>query len=140
MAAVVADNNRSEYTENGDLYPYTSTIPIRTYNEFSDDTQPADILYYPNTDGTNLLHIKLSKITYTKKSKTVSFVFNEGTDEYVDTGIDENTITMLSRGIAGVYDLNGLRMNATERSISTLPRGLYIIKSADGSTRKVMVK
>lgn len=140
MAVVAADNSRSEYTENGDLYPYTSTIPIRTYNEFSDDTTPADILYYPNTDSTKLLHIKLSKITYTKKTKTVSFVFNDGTDEYVDTGIEESTITLLNKGLAGVYDLNGLRMNATEETLSSLPRGLYIIKSADGSTRKVMVK
>ena len=140
MAAVAADNNRSDYTENGDLYTYTSTIPIRTYNEFSDDTEPADILYYPNTDGTKLLHIKLSKITYTKKTKTVSFVFNDGTDEYVDTGIDESTITLLNKGVTGIYDLNGLRMNATEETLSSLPRGLYIIKSADGSTKKVMVK
>ena len=140
MAAVAADNSRSEYTENGDLFPYTSTIPVRTYNEFSDETTPADILYYPNTDGTKLLHIKLSKITYTKKTKTVSFVFNDGTDEYVDTGIDESTITLFNKGVAGIYDLNGLRMNATEQTLSTLPRGLYIIKSADGSTKKVMVK
>ncbi len=140
MSVVTADNSPSVYTEKGDLFPYTSTIPIRTYNEFSDTTTPADILYTDNSDGTNLLHIKLSRISYVSKSKTVSFVFNDGTNEYVSTGTDEHIFTQHQSSPSGIYDLNGIRMDATEDNLSDLPRGLYIVKSIDGSTRKVIVK
>jgi hypothetical protein len=133
---VPADNNTSLDTENGDLFPYTSTIPIHTYNEFSDETTPADKLFTANSDGSHLLHIKLSKITYTKKSKTVSFTFNDGTQPFV--GIHD--INLSPSTTSGVYTLNGVRLNVTPEAISTLPRGIYIIKQSDGSTRKVMQK
>ena len=136
MTVVPADNNASLDTENGDLFPYTSTIPIHTYNEFSDETTPADKLFTANSDGSHLLHIKLSKITYTKKSKTVSFTFNDGAQPFV--GIHD--INLSPSTTSGVYTLNGVRLNVAPEAISTLPRGIYIIKHSDGSTRKVMQK
>ena len=136
MQVSPADNSASEYTEKGDLFPYTSSVPIRTYNEFSDTTTPADVLYNANTDGTKLLHIKLSKISYTKKTKTVSFIFNDGTDDY--NGI--NDVFSSSSVTPGLYTIDGQRVNAGTDEVSGLPRGLYIVKAADGSTRKVMVK
>lgn len=139
MTVCPADNDPSVYSEVGDLFPYTSTLPIRTYKEFSDDTTPADEVYNSNSDGTHLLHIKLSNITYTKKTKTVSFVFNDGTEEYVSTGINE-VVKAQGGACEGIYDLSGVRVSHSADDITNLPHGFYIIKQADGTTRKVMVK
>jgi hypothetical protein len=82
------------------------------------------------------LHIKLSKIAYTTKSKTVSFTFNDGTDVY--NGID--ALGLLAPIATGIYTVGGQRLDAAAGGAGTLPQGFYIVKSADGSTRKVLVK
>ncbi|MBO4658208.1 MAG: M6 family metalloprotease domain-containing protein [Prevotella sp.] len=128
-----ADNVSSEFTTSGDLYPNSSGGIAN--NRFADNTSPADILYTPNTDGTYLLHIKLSKIAYTNTSKTVSFTFNDGTDFY--NGIDDLDI---SHGTAGLYTVDGMPLDVPATDTGILRQGLYIVRSADGSVRKVLVK
>ncbi len=134
LTVTPADNTATDFTESGDLYPYTSGGVAN--NRFADNTSPADILYTPNTDGTNLLHIKLSKIAYTTKSKTVSFTFNDGTDVY--NGID--ALGLPAPIATGIYTVGGQRLDAAAGGAGTLPQGFYIVKSADGSTWKVLVK
>ena len=140
MVVVPADNTLSIYDEDNDLYPYTSSLPIRTYNMLSDDTEPADILYNKNTDGTKLLHIKLSNIKYTNSSKSVSFTFNDGTTEYGVDGID-NIFRGNRQTPAGIYTANGILVKTTDNpQQEQLPKGLYIVKPKDGEAYKILVK
>ena len=141
MVVVPADNSLSYNDQAEDLFPYTSTLPIKTYNEFSDNTSPADILYNKNTDGTKLLHIKLSNIKYTNSSKSVSFTFNDGTTEYGVDGIDNINSGNNRQVKAGVYTTNGTLVKTTDNpQQEQLPKGLYIVKPHNGEAYKMVVR
>ena len=62
----------------GDLYPCTQSG--KRNNKLSDDSEPAAMLNYPNTDGTYLMHCTLDRIA--KRGKLVDFRYNAGTMEY----------------------------------------------------------
>ena len=138
LAVVPADNRPDDYTENTDVYPYTSTLPFKTYNEFSDTTTPADELFNVNSDGSNLLHIKLSNIKINNSTKRVSFIFNDGTEEYVNPDGIELVESTPATTPSAIYSIDGKLLR--QQNIKDLERGLYVIKFDNGQTRKVMVK
>lgn len=127
MAVVPADNIANSSTTRNDLYPYKNIMGGENSNLFSDDSKPAATLYNANTDGTKLLHVKVSDITYTTSSKTISFVFNDGAISKINSiGNDDNTTEL--------YNLNGVKLG-NNIDINTLPKGLYIVKSKDKSQK-----
>lgn len=136
MQVVPADNSFEEYSSTNiaqDLWPATVSLSVK--NEFSETTTPASTLYRKNTDGTNNLHINLSKIKLTKSTRTVSFVYNDGTEDYTATGI--SAVNFNTNAQDNIYNINGMFVG---NDINSLQRGLYIIKQADGTTKKVVVE
>ena len=136
MVVVPADNVLSFNNENSDVFPYTSAVPYKTYNSFSDETTPKDELYYKNSDGTYLLHIKLSNIKFNSSSRKVSFVFNDGTVEYGEDpdGIETTSTIKPTSQPSMIYNIYGTAVETMEKG------GIYVIKYHDGSTKKVQIK
>lgn len=118
MQVVPADNSFTQNTTGniaGDLWPGTSGF--KAINEFSDTSTPACELFNKNTDGTNLLHIKLSKIKFTASTRTTSFTFNDGTEYWTDpSGIDD---VMTERDAANgpIYNLRGQRVSNNAKGL-----------------------
>ena len=118
MQVVPADNSFTQNTTGniaGDLWPGTSGF--KTINEFSDTSTPACELFNKNTDGTNMLHIKLSKIKFTASTRTTSFTFNDGTEYWTDpSGIDD---VMTERDAANgpIYNLRGQRVSNNAKGL-----------------------
>jgi M6 family metalloprotease-like protein len=118
MQVVAADNNYEENTAGNiakDLWP--STQGIKKINEFSDTSTPACTLFNKNTDGTNLLHIKLSNIKYTASTRTSSFTFNDGTEDWTDpSGIEDVTLSLESSAMP-LYNLRGQRVSDNAKGL-----------------------
>lgn len=134
-----ADNKKSIENPSGDLWPYTSIAPRVTYNEFSATTEPCTEIYNAY-NGKNVLDIKLSNIKYTSKTKLVSFVFNDGTEEHPITSV-ENIVDANTSDMVTVYSVDGVMMNRTsEKTLGNMPKGMYIVKSDNGETKKLLVK
>lgn len=136
MQVVPADNSFNSYSTSDiaqDLWPATVSLSVK--NEFSDDTTPAATLYNNNTDGTKLLHIKLSKIKLTRSNRTISFTYNDGTVDYDTVGIQ--TVNSNASGNVKIYSINGTFVGGY---LENLNNGIYIVREADGTTKKVVVE
>ena len=126
MEVVAADNSYVSYLPGDvikDLWP--SVVGIKTVNEFSDETTPACVLYNDNTDGTNLLHIKLSRIKYNNRNRTVSFTFNDGTAPYGNGIADLSVTPVVDDG--AVYSLSGQRVADSYRGL-VIANGRKVIR------------
>lgn len=135
MQVVPADNSFGSYDVGKDLWPATVGLNVR--NTFSETSTPASTLFNNNTDGTKKLHIKLSNIKVQSSTGIVSFVYNDGTEDYSATGI--KSVNATSNAKAGVYSINGTFV-ADKENLQGLQRGIYIIREADGTTKKVIVE
>lgn len=115
-----------------DLYPYSSGLgTANNHNFFSDESTPADVLNYANTDGTKYLHTNVSKIT--RKGSNVSFKFFDGTDSWEDVANAIKDVTKVNTLSDGkVYNLNGQEVGT---SLDNLNSGVYIQNG-----KKVVVK
>ena len=135
MQVVPADNNFGSYNIGKDLWP--ATVGLNVINTFSETSTPASTLFNNNTDGTKKLHIKLSNIKVQSSTGIVSFVYNDGTEDYSATGI--KSVNATSNAKSGVYSINGTFV-ADKENLQGLQRGIYIIREADGTTKKVIVE
>ena len=117
MQVVAADNSYELYPPTNiaaDLWPTASGMT--TINEFSDTSTPACILYNANTDGTKLLHAKLSKIKLTTRTKAISFTYNDGTESY--SSIDDVLFASdEAQRHSQSYNLQGQRVGADYRGV-----------------------
>ena len=128
--------NGDEYQ--GDLFPYRPSM-TENRNSFSDDSTPQDVLNTPNSDGTYLLHTNVTNIR--TQARFCFFVFNGGTRPWTPDGIQETAADM-NTGKADVYSLDGRLMRTAVENGETgsLPQGVYVLRYADGSSRKIAVK
>ncbi len=116
----------------GDLYPYRASL-TENHNSLADTSVPKDELNTPNTDGSYLMHTSITNIT--KQSRFVNFTFMNGTKPWSDTnGISE--ISVHGGTAAGVYSLGGV-MVASDASDQTLPKGIYVVRDAEGHSYKI---
>jgi M6 family metalloprotease-like protein len=137
MQVVPADNSFGYYDVGKDLWPSTQGITI--INQFNENTTPSASLFNNNTDGTKKLHIDLNKIKVKSSTGVVSFIYNDGTEDFVPTGIKEINNAKNNASV-GIYSLNGTRIMSTDNiENAQLQRGIYIVKSADGTTKKVRI-
>lgn len=115
-----------------DLYPYSAGLgTANNHNFFSDESVPADVLNYANTDGTKYLHTDVSKIT--RKGNNVSFKFFNGTESWEDVAnAIKDVVTPATYNNGKVYNLNGQEVGS---SLNNLPSGVYIQNG-----QKVVVK
>lgn len=128
--------NGDEYQ--GDLFPYRPSM-TENRNSFSDDSTPQDVLNTPNTDGTYLLHTNVTNIR--TQARFCFFVFDGGTRPWTPDGIQETAADMNS-GKVDVYSLDGrlMRTAVVNGETGSLPQGVYVLRYADGSSRKIAVK
>jgi len=126
----------SEYQ--GDLFPYRAGL-TDNHNFFSDESVPADALNTPNSDGSYLLHTDVSNIR--KQSRFSFFTFMDGTQPWSSDGIQE-TVSAGTEGLADVYTVDGriVRSAVDEAAAASLPHGMYVMRYANGQSRKVIIK
>lgn len=150
MTPVHADNSeKTTYMSNGvlyldgdeyqgDLYPYRASM-TENCNFFSDESTPADQLNTPNSDGSLLLHTNISNIR--KQSRFSFFVFDNGTRPWSSDGIDEAEMGMTS-DLTDVFTVDGrlVRKAMKDNCVDALPQGIYVLRYADGHSRKIIIK
>ncbi len=125
----------SEYQ--GDLFPYRATL-TENHNSFSDTSTPKDELNTPNSDGSYLLHTNVSSIR--TQARFSFFVFENGTQPWSD-GI-QDVFNDAQGGKADVFTADGrlIRSGVDSREAEALPKGMYVLRFADGKGRKVVVR
>jgi hypothetical protein len=73
------------------------------------------------SDGTTLPLASLTKMFFTETS-----------------GI--STVQSLASGPSGIYTISGIYVGEASNSLSRLPKGVYIIKSPQGVTKKIQIR
>lgn len=108
-------NYRLRYT----AYPYTDAEGV-VHDALTDTTSPAATLYHARRDGTLLMGKPITQIRETDGH--ISFRFSDMPDAIAPIYSDAVPV--------GIYDLQGHMVNATSP-------GIYIVRYADGTTKKV---
>ena len=135
MVIIPANNDLSYTGESGMPWPRGTNTTL------SDTSTPAAILYTPNTDGQYLMHCKL-KVVKTNGG-LITFYYNDGTQEWSDlTAIHDvnSTPADMMGSEVYIYNAQGAMVDHTTHyaGVDHLPRGLYVVKAADGTTLKTL--
>ncbi len=114
-----------------DAYPY------QTRDSLTDNSTPSAMLYNKNTDGSKLMHKPITEITRDPATAKISFLYR---NENEQNGIEEAEAEVASD--AGVYRLDGIKVSGNYQNgeLGGLPKGTYVVRDADGKSRKVEVK
>lgn len=125
---VNADGSHTQYSLQGDLYPY-EVKGVTMNDEFTDESEPAAKLYTKNSDNSYALGIPITQIKRSKGS--VSFLVCGGDDK----NVIDNTFNGVVDGINGVtvakkatdnriYSIDGRYLGT---DASALGKGIYVV-------------
>ena len=119
-------NRRDEYGRSirlkGSAYPYTDAEGV-VHDALTDNTSPAASLFHANSDGSLFMGKPITQIR--ENDGLISFHFSDTPDAIVPLSTETVPVA--------VYDLRGHALPLG----NTLSPGIYIIKYADGTTKKV---
>ncbi len=128
LTVVPADNN----TGNEDR----DTYPLRTRDSLTAASTPALALYNTAADGSRLLGCKVLGIAK-DVSGYISFSYKPDPRFANTTAIDNLSADRPAGKIVAIYDLRGIKLS--QISTETLRPGIYVVKMADGSRRKLRI-
>lgn len=119
-----------EMTEEDGVNKFNYEGPV-TIKPFSDGTKGMAGRSIPLTLSGEMTDSKLNfRINITLGPLNIEVLY--GTD-YISSGIDNVTVTPNASGVDEIYDLSG-------RKLSSLQKGINIVRKADGTTVKVLKK
>ncbi len=125
--------NNSDYDENDALYPYNSN------NSLTRSTLPASSVYALNADNTRYMHVDIKDIAIAADGNTASVTFapaenKDETSNPTDVDFHESFNQCDGEGRTdGLYTLSGVRITKPQK-------GVNIVRYADGSSKKIVVK
>lgn len=136
---------------------YNSSVYVFPYNgvdSITDNSVVPPTLYNNNANGTQNLGMPICNIKFDKETGLVSFVFmpiakadTTGTDTTkTDTTTTDSTLTGINNirtvgKIVAAYTLEGRKVAfGSDGMPAGLGRGVYVIRFADGRTRKVLIE
>ena len=107
-------------------------------DSLTDTSTPAAKLWNRNTDGKKLMHKPITEITRDEATAKISFLYrnlNETSD------IEAPTVAISEESV-DVYRLDGVRIATLGRAadVQTLPKGVYVVRTPNGESRKVEVR
>lgn len=109
-------------------YPWATDSTDFVNDCLTDNSVPASLMYTANQANSNLLSKAISNIRV-KEDGTVSFDFMGGDPDKID---DSRWLNANSEQITAIYDLSGRQV------VSQRPGWIYIVRYADGTTKKVV--
>ena len=122
------DNNKDFFSQHPSIANFTDALIYTAHRgdqsvgRYPDGGSTYYLMHHPTIEGSNSLH---------------SFDTAVGTDTNIDTAIKDIPASNSSEVIVGVYDVLGRFLG--KRYPVTNP-GMYILRFADGTSRKVLIK
>lgn len=114
--------------------------PYNRRDSLTDNSRPAASVYNLNVRGTYFMGKPITRITHDEDAGTVAFDFMGGSTASGIQGAEPVEGNALQGKPASIYDAAGRMVGRTDsyQGIgSSLPAGLYIVKSTNGTTIKV---
>lgn len=106
-------------------YPYTDSTTYAVNDSLTDNSNPASVLFTPNTEGKNFMGKAITNIKLSEDG-TISFDFMNPNSSGVSILAADEKCT-----ITGWYDLNGRRLSSPPHH-----SGIYIVQYNDGTKKK----
>ena len=120
------DGDGRNYRLRHTAYPYTDTEGV-VHDALTDTTTPAATLFHPRRDGSYFMGKPITQIQET--DGLISFHFSDTPDAITPVSSDATPVT--------IYDLQGnILTSFTSLNSPNSPR-IYIVRYADGTTKKV---
>lgn len=110
------------------------TYPLGERNSLTNETTPALTLYHPNWDKQHVLYNKVLDI---RKDNNGLISFNYLPDPHFTSSNIRLTADSLQPEITEIYNIQGVKIK--QNTLKGLPKGIYLVKSADGTSRKIAI-
>lgn len=124
---------------NNSRYSPSYVFPYGELDSITDLSAIPPTLYNNNVDSTTRLGLPIYDITFDLNTGLASFVFLPiAQADTTDTTLTAISQVAMPRQTAAVYTLDGHRLSAAQAT--SLKPGIYVVRFADGRTRKVLVE
>lgn len=117
------------------------TYPYNRRDSLTDNSRPAATVFNTNVRGTKFMGKPITHIKRDDASGEVSFDFMGGADNSGIVTVETATDGLLEGNPATVFDASGrcvARVDAYDGLPGMLPAGVYMVKSSNGTTIKVI--
>lgn len=120
-------------------YGSSYVFPYNELDSITDQSAVPPTLYNVNVDSTTRLGMPIYNITFDQATGLASFVFMpKAKADTTDTTITAIRQVAVADKAVAVYTLGGAKLSPTQAS--SLKPGVYVVRFADGRTRKVLVE